>query len=179
MLNILFARHGQTDFNVEDRVCGRSDVSLTEEGVRQARRLGLALKDKKIDLILSSPLSRAMETARIINSYLNLPLITENRLTEWDYGDYEAMPLEKATDFPAAKLEFGVRMGGSGESVFELAHRVYSAIDDMRRLYDGKTVLAVCHGGVIRIARTYFCDMTVKEFSEYFADNARVYEYSI
>lgn len=178
MTRILFARHGQTDFNIAERVCGKSPAELTDEGRDQARKLGKLLENEGVDVILCSPLKRAQDTATIANEYIGAKIITEDRLAEWDYGSYEAIPLSQAEGFQQAKLEFGVRLGG-GESVLQLAHRVYSAIDDIRKNYAGKTVLAVCHGGVCRVAYTYFKDMTMREFSEYYPDNGKVYEYLI
>jgi probable phosphoglycerate mutase len=70
-------------------------------------------------------------------------------------------------------------MGRNGESLMQLAHRVYSVLDDIRRDYSGKNVLVVCHGGVCRVIETYFHDMTVKEFSGWFMDNCQIIEYQI
>ena len=178
MTRILFARHGQTDYNIDERVCGKSPAELTEEGKNQARKLGKLLENEGVDVILCSPLKRARDTALIANEYIGAKIITDDRFAEWDYGSYEAILLSQAKGFQEAKLEFGVRLGG-GESVLQLAHRVYSAIDDIRKNYDQKTALVVCHGGVCRVAYTYFNDMTMDEFANYYPDNGKVYEYFI
>ena len=70
-------------------------------------------------------------------------------------------------------------MGKSGESLLQLSHRVYSALDDIIKNYSGRNVLIVSHGGVCRIIETYFNDMTTEQFSNWFMDNCGLIEYSI
>lgn len=178
-MKIIFARHGLTDYNVESKVCGISGAMLTDEGKQQARELGKKLRDKGIDIIICSPLQRAVDTAELANETLNKEIIIDDRFTEWDYGTYEGVNFNEIYDeFQRAKLQFGVRLGG-GESVMELSHRVFCAIDDIREKYKDKTVLVVCHGGVCRVAKMYFEDMTMDEFEHFFMENGEIIEYSI
>lgn len=178
-MKIIFARHGLTDYNVESKVCGVSSAMLTDKGKQQARALGERLKDKGIDIIICSPLQRAVDTAELANETLGKKIIIDYRFTEWDYGTYEGVKLNEVYDeFQKAKLQFGVRLGG-GESVIELAHRVFCAIDDIREKHKDKTVLVVCHGGVCRVAKMYFEDMTMNDFEHFFMENGEILEYSI
>ena len=178
-MKIIFARHGLTDYNVESKVCGISSAMLTEIGKQQARALGEKLRDKGIDIIVCSPLQRAVDTAELANEALNKEIIIDDRFTEWDYGAYEGVKLDEIFDeFQKAKLQFGVRLGG-GESVIELSHRVFCAIDDIREKYRNKTVLVICHGGVCRAAKMYFEDMTMEDFEHFFMENGEIIEYSI
>ena len=80
--------------------------------------------------------------------------------------------------FGQKKREFGVRMGGSGESLLQLAHRVYSALDHIIAEHSGRTVLLVSHGGVCRAIETYFNNMTQQEFSGWFMGNCQIIEYN-
>ena len=64
---VLMTRHGQTDQNVEKRVQGKADIELNATGIEQAKITSEKLKDEKIDIIISSPLKRAKQTAEIIN----------------------------------------------------------------------------------------------------------------
>lgn len=176
-MKIIFARHGQTDYNVEERVCGISRAVLTDVGKQQARALGEKLKEKDVDIIICSPLQRAVDTAKLANETLNKEIIIDERFTEWDYGSYEGIKLKDVFDeFQKAKLQFGVRLGG-GESVMELSHRVFCAIDDIRKRYSDKTVLIVCHGGICRVAKMYFEDMTMHDFEHFFMENGEIIEY--
>jgi len=92
-VKIIFARHGQTDYNVEERVCGISRAVLTDVGKQQARALGEKLKEKDVDIIICSPLQRAVDTAKLANETLNKEIIIDERFTEWDYGSYEGIKL--------------------------------------------------------------------------------------
>ncbi len=178
-MKIYTTRHGETEFNLKELICGISDIDLTDTGIKQAHELsGKAFECRDIDLIICSPLKRAMQTAKIIANKINCEIITDERITEWDYGSYEGM--SRHTDgFAKAKCEFGCRMKDGGESVLQLAHRVYSAIDEIRIKYHDKTVLLVCHGGVCRIIETYFNDMTTHEYANFFMGNCELREYVI
>lgn len=178
-MRIIFARHGETDFNINGKICGISSAMLTDKGKQQARELGNKLKNKNIDIVICSPLKRAVDTARLANEAIGAEIVVDERFTEWDYGTYEGVVFEKVFDeFQKAKCEFGVRLGG-GESVLQLAHRVFSAIDDIKEKYKNKTVLVVCHGGICRVAKMYFEDMTMKEFEGFFMGNGQTIEYTV
>ena len=84
-----------------------------------------------------------------------------------------------AEGFAENKSQFGVRMGGNGESVLQLAHRVYSALDDIIKNYSDKNVLIVCHGGVCRIIETYFHDLTTQSYNNWFMGNCQLIEYNV
>ena len=178
-MTIYFTRHGETDMNLVDHISGITDCELTRRGLQQA--LELAKECERIgdiDLIICSPLKRARATAQAVSDRTGVPVRIDERLTEWDYGEYEDK--HRTTEgFAQAKREFGVKMKGGGESLLQLAHRVYSCIDDIREKYSDKTVLCVCHGGVCRIAETYFHDMTTDEFSHFFMGNCELRKYEI
>ena len=71
-LKLILIRHGETLWNREKRVQGISDIELSERGIEQVQNLANSLKDEAIDAIVSSPLKRAYQTARIINQFHNL-----------------------------------------------------------------------------------------------------------
>lgn len=176
-MKIYFTRHGETTMNVDDHISGITDCELTEKGREQAAELAKRCAEVgDIDLIICSPLKRARETAAAAAEMTGVPVIIDERLREWDYGEYEDK--HRTTEgFAQAKREFGVKMKGGGESLLQLAHRVYSVIDDIRERYSDKNVLCVCHGGVCRAAHTYFEDMTTDEFMHFFMGNCELREY--
>ncbi len=179
-MRIYFTRHGETTMNAADHISGITDCALTENGIAQAEQLAaVCAAHRDISLIICSPLKRARQTAAIIQEKLHVPLVTDDRLREWDYGSYEDQPRTQTPDFQAAKRAFGVRMKDGGESLLQLAHRVYSCIDDIRNQYAGETVLCVCHGGVCRVAETYFQDMTTEAFSQFFMGNCELRQYEL
>ena len=165
--------------NLQDHISGVTDCELTERGLQQAEELSARCAEAgDIDLIICSPLKRARATAKAVAKRINAPIRIDPRLTEWDYGEYEGR--HRTTEgFAQAKREFGVKMKGGGESLLQLAHRVYSCIDDIIKTYPDKTVLCVCHGGVCRVAETYFNDMTVEQFSHFFMGNCELRRYEV
>ena len=176
-MKLYIARHGETPWNLENRVCGRTDVPLTEKGVEQARLLAQNAMGKGIEVILSSPLLRAQQTAHAVSEAIGVPIELDERLIELDFGSFEGGP-RSDPEFQYTRAQFPTRYPG-GESAFQLAHRVYSCLEDVKRKYAGKTVLLVCHGGVCRMVRSYFMDLTNDEYSDYFAPNAELVEYDM
>ncbi|MDR1599894.1 MAG: histidine phosphatase family protein [Oscillospiraceae bacterium] len=179
-MKLYYARHGETDWNALNKVLGVTDIPLNENGRAQARALAeQCARLGDIDVILSSPLIRCQETADIVSSYIMKPVITDNRLTEWNYGKYEGVDRLGTYDparpsFQNAKMGFCERVGETGESLLKLAHRVYAALDELPCLYAGQNPLLVTHGGVCRVLETYYKNMTAVEFSQYFADNCEL-----
>lgn len=176
-MTIYVARHGQTQWNVENRICGRTDLPLTEEGSRQAELLGKKAAVCGMDLIIASPMLRARQTAEAVAKHCGVPVITDARLIEQDYGSFEGMS-RFDEGFLANKRQFAVRYPG-GESMMDLAARAYSLLDEIREKYPDKTVCLVCHGGICRVIRTYFQAMTNEEYFHYSPDNASLTKYEI
>lgn len=174
-MKLFVARHGQTDWNALNKVCGSTDRPLTELGKQQAKELAEKLKDKDIDVIFASPLMRAMQTAGAVSLATGIPVMVDDRLAEYDYGEFEGFDRTK-DEYWQVKMQFASKFP-KGESVLQVAHRVYSIIDDVKKAYPDKNVLFVCHGGVSRIVKTYFEDMTNDEFFHYSPENGFVAEY--
>ncbi len=120
-MKLFVTRHGETEWNVQSKVCGRTDVDLTDKGRAQARALGEKLGDYKIDLIISSPMRRALETSRIIGSGRDIPIETDPRLIEQDYGIYEGVD-RRDEGFLGNKRNFAFRysLGNCGLEEYEL-----------------------------------------------------------
>lgn len=109
MKKLYFIRHGLSVLNVKGLYAGRTETPLTKEGKQQSKIAGLAARKLNIDLIVSSPMNRALETARIIANEINYPthrIITDNRLVERDFGILEAMPWSPDHSYQY-KLQYG------------------------------------------------------------------------
>ena len=120
---------------------------------------------------------RALETARIVAERIGAPVATDERLREWDYGDFEGLDREViAVPLREGKKEFALPLGGTGETLLRLAVRVYAALEDIRARYVGQTVLVVAHGGVCRTIETYFRPVTAEEFSRMTQKNCEIRE---
>ena len=176
-MKIYMARHGQTQWNADNRICGRTDLPLTETGLMQAQKLADNAADKNIEIIVVSPMIRARQTAQAVADRYNIPMVIDKRLIEQDFGIYEGED-RGHPGFLAGKRKFCFRHPG-GESMMQVAQRVYNRLDDIRKNYAGKNVMVVCHTGVCRVARTYFEDIENEVFSTYSPDNASLTEYEI
>lgn len=143
---IYITRHGQTDWNVAKKVMGKHDEPLNEEGRKQAKIVRDKLKDTKLDLIVSSPLLRAKETALIINEQRNIPMIYDDRISERDFGEFEGQ-MTKDFDF----LEFWDYYQNTkyqrAENIQSFFQRVYDGIEDICTEHGDKDILIVTHGG--------------------------------
>lgn len=176
-MKLFVTRHGETQWNVENKVCGRTDVELTGRGREQARALAERVSGLPVDRIIASPMKRAVETAQIIGARRGLAVETDPRLIEQDYGVYEGVDrLDEG--FLGNKRCFAVRYPG-GESMMDVAHRVYGLIGEIKERYPGENVLLVCHGGVCRVINTYFRDMTNEAFFRYSLGNCMLEEYEL
>lgn len=176
-MRLFVTRHGQTTWNVLNKICGRTDAPLTELGRQQAAALAEKTADLGIDLIIASPLQRAVDTAKAVSEACGAPIITDGRLIEQDYGIFEGKD-RKDPGFQANKRLFAYRYP-QGESMMQLAGRVYGLLEDVKGKYADKTVLLVCHNGICRVIHSYFCDMTNEEFATFSMENAALAQYEL
>ena len=176
-MTIYVARHGQTEWNAENKICGITDITLTEKGIVQAGELAEQVKEKSVQIIISSPMKRAIATSRIVSEKCHIPMIIDDRLVEQNYGVYEGVN-RNDEHFLANKRNFAYRYP-NGESMMQVAVRVYTFLDEIKKQYDGQNVLIVSHGGVCRIIKTYFSDMTNEEFFNYTLQNGKLEKYHI
>lgn len=177
MSKIYFVRHGESEWNVADRICGSTDIPLTKKGLQQAQMTGDMILEKGItaDLILYSPLSRAKETALAISRTTGIRAVEEPRLTEQNFGRFEGTSPRKSPEFVAAKTQFVCNYDG-GESMLRLAQRIYNLLDDLKKEKD-KTYLLVAHNGIARVVKSYFDEMTNEEYASFGIDNCSLLEF--
>ena len=176
-MKLLVTRHGETLWNVQNRICGRTDIPLTEHGKEQAKLLAEKVKDEGIDLIISSPMIRTRETAVFVSEACHVPILIDGRLIEQHYGIYEGKDRQDP-GFLNNKRQFAYRYPG-GESMMQVAYRVYGFLEEIKEKYPDKTVLLVSHGGVCRVLRTYFEDMNNDDFFHYSAKNTMLLKYTL
>lgn len=175
MAYVYFTRHGQTIWNVENKICGATDIALTELGHQQAIELGEEINRQglQIDEILYSPLIRAAETARHISEVTGIPRRMEPRLKEQNFGKYESTPRDGA-EFARMKTHFINHFEG-GETMLHLAQRIYNLLDDIKE--EDKTYLLVAHNGIARVIHSYFHDMENEEYAGFGIKNCEVRRY--
>lgn len=176
MHTLYFVRHGQTIWNVENKICGATDIALTDLGHQQAIETGKKILEEGIqtDEILYSPLVRAAETARHISEVTGIPARMEPRLIEQDFGKWESTPRDGA-DFRKAKEQFLSRFEG-GESMLQVAQRIYNLLDDLKAEKE-KSYILVAHNGIARVVQSYFYEMTNEEYAFFGVRNCAVVRY--
>ena len=177
MGSVYFTRHGQTIWNVENKICGATDIALTPLGHEQAKQLGARILEEQlhIDEILYSPLVRAADTAKHIAEITGISCREEVRLIEQNFGMYESTPRDGA-DFREAKKQF-VNHFESGETMLHLAQRIYNLLDELREQSGTKTCLLVAHNGISRVVHSYFYDMENEEYAAFGIKNCELREY--
>ncbi len=148
-------RHARTAWNRDGRIQGQIDSDLTAAGEAAARSWGEILKDRPWDRLLVSDLGRARRTADLVNASLGLPLSTDSRLREMDWGDWAGKTVREIRDeFPGYLEAQEVKGWGfhppGGESRFDQFERCRAALSDAARRWPGETLLVVAHGGVIK-----------------------------
>ncbi|MBQ8198496.1 MAG: histidine phosphatase family protein [Lachnospiraceae bacterium] len=88
-MRLYIIRHGETEWNKVKRLQGQTDIPLAEEGIRLARETGVGMKDIPIDLVISSPLTRAFQTAQLLTEGRDIPILTDERIIEISFGAWE------------------------------------------------------------------------------------------
>jgi broad specificity phosphatase PhoE len=152
-VRIVFARHGETQFNVEGRWQGQSDSPLTERGLAQARQLALALSNEPLAAVYSSDLGRAARTADEVAKPHQLAVTTDARLREIDVGDWTGRNRAQIEQFDADGLHTWASMPASmrlpnGESLAEAQRRALAFFTYAMPAHAGETVAVVTHGAV-------------------------------
>lgn len=152
---LVLCRHGEPDASVHGRICGSLDVGLSPRGVRQAKLFAAALAPGPLAAVYSSPLKRALDTARVVAADHALRPVQLAALREVDFGAFEGLTHEEAAaryprvfrswmDEPAR-----VRFPG-GESYADVRVRAASALAEIEARSRGRATAIVAHGGLIR-----------------------------
>ena len=155
MTEIILARHGETEWNVDEVFRGRIDVELNETGMKQSELLAEYLSDLKIDAIYSSPLKRALKTAGTIAGYHKLNIEIAPGIIDLDYGKWQGLPHQEVKDkYKELYAEWinspdKVKMP-AGESLNDVRERAITVVDNVIAKYEG-TVVLVSHRVVNKV----------------------------
>lgn len=176
MTHLYLIRHGQA-ISATQNVVG--NTRLSPLGIIQAERLRdrlSATHEIQADVLISSTMLRAKHTAEIIAPAFNLPIIFDEEFEEWRDGDAEGMPEEEYLAlFRAIPLEQRAlrRVIPTAESWAEFHLRIATAINRIVREYEGKTIVIVCHGGVIEGTFLAFFGINTLSFARAFFGHTR------
>ena len=149
-MTIYLVRHGETDWNKQNRLQGIEDIELNETGLKQSADCALAFKRLSIDCVLSSPLKRAKKTAEIIAGHLGIaPVIVEPDLTERDFGRLSGMtPAERQAIMDSEEETFA-------EPLETLIDRFMNVLNKVALKSAYENVIVVSHGASINAALSY------------------------
>jgi 2,3-bisphosphoglycerate-dependent phosphoglycerate mutase len=151
---LLLVRHGETDWNREARWQGHSNTSLNARGREQAQELADELTEQ-IDVVYSSDLARARETAEIVARRLGLDVRLDPRLRERGFGSWEGLTRSEIEERDAeglARWRAGEGPGAHDAERFDaFAERMRGFLQDVLDRHPGESVLVIAHGGSIRV----------------------------
>lgn len=163
--NFYIFRHGECPFNVSGHMQGQKfDGRLTERGVAQAHTVGLKLKNKHIELIVSSPLSRARQTAKIVKSYVHAPILVDRRFIEVNLGIAEGLHIttvekeygELYERWRNCPLEDTTTRFEGGESKAEVRTRIFAGLNHYAKDSDFHNIAVSGHGITISQTLLFF-----------------------
>jgi probable phosphoglycerate mutase len=155
-----FLRHGETDWNKSGLIQGHTDIPLNDTGRAQAEQVVSILARAPIQRIVASTLSRAYETASIVNAALQKPLAVDEGLKERHFGEFEGLKIQEMDELKDGMLkkglpaeENGYPCPPKGEPYAEFRVRTIAAFRRNLEQFEGENILFVAHGGVYRVLR--------------------------
>lgn len=177
-MKLYVVRHGETVWNIENKVQGITDIDLTEKGIKDAENLKELVSTLNIDVVISSPLKRAKDTAKILIDS-KLPINTDDRIIERDWGLNEGANIKDVDTIDCWDVILNTRVQNI-ESIQDFMYRVSDFIEDIKIRYKDFNVLVVTHSAVIRVIH-YLLGNIPEDANLYRLDipNLRILEYEI
>lgn len=183
-VRVLFVRHGETISNIEHRYMGQDDSPLTPAGIAQIEAVAKRLAECRIDAIYSSDLGRAARTSQIISRACGIPVALDERLRERHAGLLQGKLEDDARKEHASVFSEIERMGagyiypGGGESGVQIEERMVSFLDEVREDHSGETIVAVTHGGTLRVLLWHILKFPYHSIFRIRSDNASISAFS-
>lgn len=178
MLKIFLLRHGETAYNADNnRYCGRTDIPLTEKGIKQAEEVKRQLEGIEFAAVYSSPLQRAYTTAKIASGK---DPVKDDRLIEADFGTWEAKTKE---EFIAENESLWLNWmnnpaihhaGGTGETGAEIVARVDDFFQSLLQDYSEGNIMVVAHNGINRLFMAHKLGMPLKNYRQLVQQNSSI-----
>jgi alpha-ribazole phosphatase len=176
MTKLILIRHGETNWNVEGRYTGQTDIPLNSHGIKQAHILTKRLSSQNIDAIYSSDLRRALQTAEILAEACGAPLFADARLREINQGQWEGMHFEeirarfakawrRRKDNPLEVAPPG------GETVRQVRARVLHVVEEILQRHPNHVVAIVSHGLALSILKTHFGGFPIEKVWDHIPSN--------
>lgn len=177
---LIMVRHGYSKSNKSFRFTGHSNIGLDEQGLEQAERVGEYFKANKIDKLYSSDLIRAYDTAKPISNATGLEIIADERLREinggkWEGKTFAELESDFSKDYQIWLNDIGRARCTGGESMLELANRIFNAVKELCEANEGKIICIVTHATPIRAICTAADGLPFEDMKEEaYVDNASV-----
>ncbi|HSU79025.1 MAG TPA: histidine phosphatase family protein [Candidatus Angelobacter sp.] len=168
MGRLYLTRHGETIWNKEERLQGRANSPLTARGIRQAEELANRLRCQPLDIIISSPSERTLQTAQIINGNHNLLIVQDEHFMEIDVADWEGKKKEELEQDRAFQFWKQPHLYKSerGEDFYDVRERVLPRIKSLLQEHPHEDILLVTHSVVLKTILNYFDDRPLERLWE-------------
>ena len=172
-MKLYLIRHGETDWNKIKKLQGATDIPLNENGEALAKVTCEGMKEIPLDMIFTSPLKRAYRTAELVRGERKIPLITDERIREIGFGDYEGVILKaEGGNIPDPDFVFfftkpdQYKTPPKGESIPELLKRTGEFLEELKHREDlqDKTILISTHGAAVRAMINYIEKCEIANF---------------
>ncbi len=174
MFEIIFVRHGETEWNRGRRIMGAKPIPLNENGQRQIRDLAAYFKDVSFDAIYTSPIIRAAESAAILAEGRDIAPIEDEALAEINYGPWVGMTFDEVRERPEFR-DYHLRPSQAkvpgGEDMDEVFQRIGGFVERLRKEEKNKRILAVSHADVIKLAVVKYLAMPLDDMHRMRIDN--------
>lgn len=179
---LYLVRHGETEYNKAKRYQGSIDIALSEKGREQARQAAKTI-DTKFDVVVSSPLIRAKETAMILSGFSEEQIIIDDRIREISMGEYEGMYYDEVDDafqtfFNEPEKYVSCRGSESFESLFARVDEFLISLIQKYKDTDAK-ILVVSHGAAIHGMLSEILKIERKDYWKYPVENCSVIKLGI
>lgn len=179
MIRLFLVRHGESEWNILNKVQGQKDTALTDNGIRQAEKLAERLKKESIDFIYSSDLKRAYDTAKIVGDKLGLKVNKLEGLREINFGCWQGLSINEIKEkFREEHLIWMTKPHvldlPGGETLISLQERVLKAVNSIIKRHEGKNILLVSHGAAIKTLILGILDIDVSNYRKISLDNVGI-----
>jgi probable phosphoglycerate mutase len=179
MTKLYLVRHGETDWNRDMKVQGKTDIELSSVGIKQAGLLASRLAGEKIDVIYSSSLKRALKTSEIIAAKKPCCINKSDKYHEICFGPWEGMTIKEVKEKYSEHFKIyredpaNFRLPGA-ETFLDLMERTYNAIMEIISLHKGSNILLVSHGTAIKAAIIRILEIDIINYTKFRIDNASI-----
>jgi probable phosphoglycerate mutase len=158
-VRLLLARHGQTEWHRDNRYVSRTDIGLNETGRREAWMLARRAEEERPDLVLCSPLTRALETARLSAEACGMEPRSDERLRELDFGEWEGKSLAEIREEDPDRHGFP-----GGEPLNKGAERMLEILAELHRSHTDRKVLLVAHNTLLRLGLCRMLGIPLRDY---------------